>query len=132
MTIFLLILTTLIGLGYLWFRLRMRNRPAATPVIDEFEDFNEKFLRNPAGKDETIELVRVFRPDDLELLRSLLDSEGIESYAPVSNMGALYPLDTIPGFTYSVITVYAVDAEAARQIVKDYPAEGLSPPRLIS
>ena len=132
MTIFLLILTTLIGLGYLWFRLRMRNRPAATPVIDEFEDFNEKFLRNPAGKDETIELVRVFRPDDLELLRSLLDSEGIESYAPVSNMGALYPLDTIPGFTDSVITVYAVDAEAARQIVKDYPAEGLSPPRLIS
>ena len=131
MTIFLLVLTALFGLGYLWFRLRMRKRIVSTPVVDEFEDLNEKFLRNPSNKEGTVELVRVFRPDDLELLRSLLDSEGIESYAPVSNMGALYPLDTIPGFTDSVVSVYAVDVEAARQIVQDYPAEGLSPPRLI-
>lgn len=128
--VFILALVAAAAVLYLLFRPRS-TQPA--PLAEgDFEDLNEKFLRNPEGKQGTLELVRVFRPDDLELLRSLLDAEGIESYVPSSNMGALYPLAAIPGFTDSVVTVYEVDREAARQVVLDYPGTGHPVPELLT
>ena len=129
--VFILALVAAAAVLFLLFR--PRTTPSSPQLAEgDFEDFNEKFLRNQGGKVGILELVRVFRPDDLELLRSLLDAEGIESYVPSSNMGALYPLAAIPGFTDSVVTIYQVDREAARQVVLDYPGTGHPVPELLT
>jgi len=140
MTAFLLAVLTVAALWYFWFRWRMK-REAAGPrpaVEGDFEDLNEKFLRNEKRKEGTLDLVIVYQPDDLGLLRSLLDAEGIESYAPESPMGSLYPVSTIPGFTDATVSIYHGDAELARQVVRDYlegypqtSGEGRTPPKLI-
>lgn len=140
MTPFLLAALTFLALWYFLFRWRMKRAAAGPrlPQAGDFEDLNEKFLRNEKNKTTTVDLVIVYQPDDLALLRSLLDAEGIESYAPDSQMGALYPVSTIPGFTDATVSIYEVDAEAGRQVVKDflegYPEaadEGRTPPKLV-
>lgn len=140
MTTFLLATLTVAALWYFLFRWRMK-RAAAGPrpaAEGDFEDLNEKFLRNEKNKQGTLDLVIVYQPDDLVLLRSLLDAEGIESYAPESQMGALYPVSTIPGFTDVTVSVYEIDSETGRQVVKDflegYPevsGDGRTPPKLV-
>jgi hypothetical protein len=127
-----LILASVAAAAVLWLLFRPRKKGPAAPLADgDFEDLNEKFLRNPGGKQGTVELVRVYRPDDLELLRSLFDAEGIESYVPSANIAQIYPLPSIPGFSDSVVTVYAADQESARQIVADYPGAGQPKPELL-
>lgn len=119
MATFLILALLLLSLAYFWYRIRKPKKPGTLPNPD-FEDFNAKFLRNPGSKVGTADLVQVYHADDLNLLRSLLDAEGIESFVLESRMGALYPLSSIPGFTDSTITVYESDWEPARQIVLDY------------
>lgn len=140
MTPFLLAALTIAALWYFLFRWRMKRAAAGPrpPVEGDFEDLNEKFLRNEKNKEGTADLVIVYQPDDLSLLRSLLDAEGIESYAPESQMGSLYPVSTIPGFTDATVTVYRADWDAARQVAADfregYPetaGEGRTPPKLV-
>jgi len=140
MTAFLLAVLTIAALWYYLFRWRMKRAAAGPrpPQEGDFEDLNEKFLRNEKHKQGTVDLAIVYQPDDLGLLRSLLDAEGIESYAPESQMGALYPVSTIPGFTDTTVSIYQVDAEVGRQVVKDflegYPeaaGEGRTPPKLV-
>lgn len=140
MTAFLLAVLTIAALWYFLFRWRMKREAAGPrpPVEGDFEDLNEKFLRNENNKQGTLDLVIVYQPDDLGLIRSLLDAEGIESYAPESQMGALYPVSTIPGFTDATVSIYQADVEVARQVVRDYlegyaqaTGEGRTPPKLV-
>ena len=123
MNILLLVALTLVAVVYFWFWWRRKTGKVTPRVEDEFEDLNEKFLRNAGQKDGTVDLVRVYEPGDLTLLRSLLDTEGLESYVLESQMGSLYPLETIPGFADSTVTVYRVDYEAGRRVVEDFLAE---------
>lgn len=108
------------------------------------DDPNEKFLTNPSGKALPVDLVRTYSPQDLGLLRSLLDAEGIDTYALFSNMGALYPVSGIPGYSDTVVQIHPEDGEAARLVVQDYlsswtapdptvlvPATGLAKPELL-
>jgi hypothetical protein len=89
---------------------------------DDFEDYNEKFLRNFGGKTGSVDLVRTYNADDVMLLRSLLDAEGVETYVQFSSLGALYPTVATIGFNDSVITIYRSDLDVARRVVEDFLA----------
>jgi len=119
----LLVALVLLSLVYFWFWWRRKAAKAPVRNPEDFEDLNEKFLRNTQGKSGAADLVRAFEPGDLSALRSLLDAEGIESYVVESPVGNPYPLETIPGFAESTITVYRIDYEEGRRVVEDYLAE---------
>lgn len=102
---------------------------AGKPVQDgdDFPDLNDKFLGNLKNKSEAVALVRAYHADDLMLLRSLLDAEGVESFVQPSSLGDLYPTVATVGLGDSVITIYRVDLEAACRVVEDYLASWEDP-----
>jgi len=86
---------------------------------DELPDLNDKFLENAKGRD-VIDLVKVYNPQDSIVLRSILDSEGIETYVKSNHFGDLYPTYDLHNFATSVISIYKENSAAAKQIVEDY------------
>ena len=91
------------------------------PVREEngFQDLNEKFLQNCEGK-RIVDLVKVFRPHDRDILRSILDSEGIETYVKSNNFGDLYPTYDVFSFSTTVISIFAENTSPAKSIVEEY------------
>lgn len=117
MSTLLILVLSLATLAFVWYRMR---RPRAAQL--DFADWNEKFLRNESGKSGTAELLRFGRNDDQNLLRSLLDAEGIESFVADSRIGELYPLQTISEFGEGSLVVFEADLPAARRVLDDYRA----------
>lgn len=97
---------------------------AGKPVKDgdDFPDLNEKFLGSPKKKTEAVALVRAYHSDDLMLLRSLLDAEGVETFVQPSSLGELYPTVSTVGLGDSVITIFKSDLDVACRVVEDYLA----------
>jgi len=83
------------------------------------DDLNDSFFKNSHGEN-AIELVKIFNPYDRVVIRSILKSEGIETYVKSNIFGELYPTYDIHNFSTSVVMIYENDKEQAKEIVKDY------------
>lgn len=115
-----LLVLGLVVLALVWWFWRQKGRPARPRrPREETEDFNEKFLRQH-GNDPGVALVRTYNPEDLMLLRSLLDSSQINTWAEFAQMNSLLPGVVIPGHTDVVVYVGEDDLDEARTIVADY------------
>jgi len=88
----------------------------------EFEDLNEKFLKNLQGK-EVRRVVKTYNSFDKEQIRSLLDSCEILSYAEFENMNNLLPGLGIYGYSESYISVSIDDIPEALIVIKEYIEE---------
>ena len=86
---------------------------------DDFPDFNKRFLENARGK-QVIDLVKVYNPQDMIVLRSILDAEGIETYVKSNHFGELYPTYDLHNFATSVISIFNDNSAAAKKVVQDY------------
>ena len=92
-------------------------------IDDTQPDFNQKFL-DAGGEDRTpVDLVETFNPVDRMIIRSLLDSEGVETYIEASSLDTILPGVRFPGHSGSVIRIYEDKAGTAREIVEDFIAD---------
>jgi hypothetical protein len=85
----------------------------------ELMDLNDRFLAVAAGR-PTVALVRSYNPEDVMVLRSLLDSAGIASYVRFQNMNSLYPKIVMGRNSDVLIDVFSDELEEARLIAEDY------------
>lgn len=86
---------------------------------DDLQDMNEVFL-NHAGGRKVLDLVKVFNPSDLMILRSIFASEGIDSYVKSNYFGDLYGSAKESIFSTTVISIFEDKLDDARVIVQDY------------
>lgn len=86
---------------------------------DEMPDLNEVFL-NHAGGRTVVDLVKVFNPSDLMILRSIFASEGIDSYVKSNYFGDLYGSAKESIFSTTVISIFEDKVDDARGIVQNY------------
>jgi hypothetical protein len=86
---------------------------------DDLPDMNEVFL-NHAGGRTVIDLVKVFNPSDLMILRSIFASEGIDSYVKSNYFGDLYGSAKESIFSTTVISIFEDKLDDARGIVQQY------------
>jgi hypothetical protein len=100
-------------------RLRRGGPPPEPAAEDEsLLDLNEKFFRVAAGRPLRA-LVRSYAPADTNLLRSVLDAEGIPSHCAANSLGSLYGGVSFAGFSDELIEVLAEDWNDARAILAD-------------
>lgn len=112
----------LIAMAVLFNRIKIREeqkKNAPPEEEDEFPDMNEIFLSHGAGR-EVVDLVRVYKPQDKAVLRSILFAEGIDTYVKSNHFGELYPTYDIHNFATSEISVFREDSQKAKEIVADY------------
>jgi len=128
MTLLFVATAVLLLVAWAWFSRRRflgwKKRPLGEPGRpaqdgDDFEDFNDKFLRNLGGKEGAVDLVRA-APDDVMLLRSLLDTEGVETFVQPSSLGDLYPTVATVGLKDAIVTIYREDLDLGRRVVEDF------------
>ena len=86
---------------------------------DTIIDMNEKFLKNK-NQNEITKLVKVYNPNDMLILRSLLDGSSIETYVDKHSLNNLYPGVFGLGTLDSIIYVYKEKMEEAKIIVIEY------------
>jgi hypothetical protein len=86
---------------------------------EELMDLNERFLAAAVGR-QSVALVRSYNPEDVMVLRSLLDSAGIASYVRFQNMNSLYPKIVMGRNSDVLIDVFADELEEARLVAEDY------------
>ncbi|MDA3958798.1 hypothetical protein, partial [Oceanispirochaeta sp.] len=101
MMILLISILIIIGGVYAKFKVDRSTRNSAEP--EEQPDLNEKFLHNSQGQG-VVDLVKTFNASDNMILRSILDSKGIDTYVKSNNFGNLYPTFDINNFASSVIS----------------------------
>ncbi len=98
---------------------------------EELMDLNERFLAAAEGR-PSVALVRSYNPEDVMVLRSLLDSAGIASYVRFQNMNSLYPKVVMGRNSDVLIDVFADELAEAKLIAEDYidrlKAESLNSP----
>ena len=82
-------------------------------------DFNDKFIGNSGGRTQ-IRFIRVYSPVDLMIIRSMFDSEGIETYAEYESINSLFPGLRVPGYTDTVISIFEDKLDEAKEIAEDY------------
>ncbi|MDC7233643.1 MAG: hypothetical protein PQJ58_10450 [Spirochaetales bacterium] len=102
--------------------LRKRNSSAESDAAgekDEMADLNEVFLSH-AGDREIVDLVKVFNPSDLMILRSMLAAEAIDSYVKSNYFGELLGSAKESIFSTSVISVFKDSTEDAVSVVENY------------
>ncbi len=132
----LAVLGVIVGVA-LWRRYAERRavKPRAAEggekVSEELMDLNDRFLAAAEGR-PSVALVRSYNPEDVMVLRSLLDSAGIASYVRFQNMNSLYPKIVMGRNSDVLIDVFADELAEARLIAEDYidrlKAEGLINP----
>ncbi len=98
---------------------RTQSEEAPAESWETTDSMNAEFLKNAEGR-QVLNLVRTYNPGDLALLRSLLDSAGINTFVNFSAMNSLYPGVNLGGYTDMIVTIFEEDAEEARQIVSGY------------
>lgn len=86
---------------------------------EELLDLNDRFLAAAEGR-PSVAIVRSYNPEDVMVLRSLLDSAGIASYVRFQNMNSLYPKIVMGRNSDVLIDVFADELEEARLIAEDY------------
>jgi hypothetical protein len=102
---------------------RPKNENASKKESWEATDsMNAVFLKNAEGK-PVINLVRTYNPGDMALLRSLLDSAGINTFVNFDAMNSLYPGVNLGNHTDIILTIFEEDAAEAKEIVANYLAE---------
>ncbi len=83
---------------------------------------NAVFLKNAEAR-AVVNLVKTHNPGDMALLRSLLDSAGINTFVNFDAMNSLYPGVNLGNHTDTILTIFEEDAVEAREIVATYLAE---------
>ncbi len=86
---------------------------------EEFDDLNEKFIHNSKNR-KAINFVKTYNPSDQIIIRSLLDSSGIESYSKLNSASTLFPGFEISGFSDSVICIFEDKKKEAYEIVNEF------------
>ncbi len=95
-----------------------RNTKDKSSPIDP-GNLDDQFFENLKGN-EVIPFLRTYNPSDLMILRSLLDSNGINSMVNFSRMNSLYPNLRIDGHTDTIIYIYRMDQEKAVELAEEY------------
>ena len=85
----------------------------------EFRDLNQDFLDKAGGR-SSIQVVNTYNLNDLMILRSLLDAEGVCTWVDFENMQSLFPGVTISGYSDSCISVFREDKELSKEIISEY------------
>lgn len=86
---------------------------------EDLPDMNEVFLNHAQGR-AVVDIVKVFNPSDLMILRSIFAAEGIDSYVKSNYFGDLYGSAKESIFSTTVISIFEDKAEDAKVIVKEY------------
>lgn len=84
-------------------------------------DMNESFIAAAQkSKSEIIDAITVYSVQDLNLIRSLLFSSGIESYVQNEHSSTIFQGIGINGLSSMTISLFKTDYEEATSIVEEY------------
>ena len=86
---------------------------------DDLPDLNEVFLNHSGGR-TVVDLLKVFNPSDLMILRSIFAAEGIDSYVKSNYFGDLYGSAKESIFSTTVISIFEDKVDDAKVIVQQY------------
>ena len=100
-------------------RRQEQNKKKDNRLIDDLKNMDDIFFLQANGR-KVIPIIRTYNPSDLMILRSLLDSSGINTLVNFSEMNSLYPNMRIEGHTDTIIYIYESDRENAEEIATNY------------
>ena len=112
---------------FLLFKKKVNQKTEAVNNNEEEDlvDMNKSFLEKAQGK-EVVNAIIVYSINDLNIIRSLLFSSGIENYVRNDHMSSLLPGIGINGLTSMIISIIKSDYSETKEIVMDYIEEKIN------